>query len=116
MVLDAAFGSGVKVPLTDVGEACEITGAGGAVSCVEANATPGDTTSIPMTNAREVEKRRAGVRRPRLTATSLSRMCPHVLSRYVLIGLHVDFIDCKTAPRELHASSKWQRPRPKQKA
>jgi hypothetical protein len=44
-----------------------------------------------------VENRLTGARRQRLTATSISRMCPRVLSRYVLIGLHVDFIDCKTA-------------------
>ena len=39
-MLDVALGSGVKVPLTDVGEACDSTGAGGVASCVAAEATP----------------------------------------------------------------------------
>jgi hypothetical protein len=60
---------------------------------------PGKATITPNTNAMAVENRRTGARRQRLTATSLSRMCPHVLTRYVLIGLHVDFFDCKIAPR-----------------
>src|ERR1700729_3931247 len=79
MVLDAALGSGVNEPLIDVGEACTMVGAAGVTSCVDAAAMPGATTITPITNAAAVESRRRGARRPRLTTTSPTRMCPHVL-------------------------------------
>jgi hypothetical protein len=100
MVLDTALGSGVNEPLIDVGEAWTIDGAAGVGSGVAATAIPGKTTITPITSAMAVENRRTGALRQRLTATSPLRMCPHVVSRYVLIGLHVDFIDCKTALAE----------------
>jgi hypothetical protein len=98
MVLDTALGSGVNEPLIDVGEAGVIDGAIGVTNCVAAAAMPGMTTITPTTSATAVKNRRTGARRQRLTATSPSRMRPHVLTRYVLIGLHVDFFDCKIAP------------------
>ena len=105
MVLDTALGSGVNDPLIDVGEAWTIDGATGVANGVAATAIPGKTAIMPIANAMAVENRRTGARRQRLTATSLSRMCPHVLSRYVQIGLHVDLINCKTALGERHGCS-----------
>jgi hypothetical protein len=79
IVLDTALGSGEKDPLTDVGEAWAIIGAAGIASGVAAAAMPGKTTTTPIANAMAIENRRRGALRPRLTTTSTTRMCPHVL-------------------------------------
>jgi hypothetical protein len=97
IVLETAFGSGVKDPLMDVGEVWTIDGAAGVASGVAATATPGTRRITPIANTKVVEIRRTRPRTQHLTVASPSRMCPRVPIRYVHIGLHVEFIDCKKA-------------------